>query len=707
MELTIYRQSTRTRASGAVVYKGEDALPYAADPLFFVADGLGGRGAIYIKTPDPGLFDRKTLPAVLFDGVLEPCEDSRFRKYLEDSFSELYAVKDCYHDDGIKNLKKSGYFGSRIVSAILLHDILTHPDRTRELFEHLSSASAQEAEELERECGSYYASLIKDRLRASARHAGLVFDSPFSNMTFLGTTLCATLFRERESAVDALYLTAGDSRPYVWTEKDGLCQLLPDEESVSGEMTNIICANDNADFHIRCNFFRFDKPCVLFNASDGCFDAQPFKLAHLEFEDKSQESVSGLAFERQLLDILSGSESIQAAGKSLQAFFEEPGCSSDDSSTIALKVFGYASYDELAQAAARRRATLEERYFSAMPELLDTNYQASVDKREKENATLLLSLKDAFAALAPIRANCIESVKSGAWPPYLEKLKNLDADEHDCDLQIQDLRGELEAIAASDFSKFLPVLGCQGGKGRIDLTEVERISERIEVLEEFHTKSLREQRRRFEASVETLRGIFEALEKGGLASLCQDETAVDFSGLSFAWQPLRDNFEFLSTLQRGELGSVKTLPVLYEKLAEANRRLANRYPDLFAEICETLSGADTDLDSVDISPERKVEVQALVGELCSLTDCRKAIRTEKADLLPSCANDYWEENFNDVIRVVLEDPDASLPQDLVTKAKELLQTASAELAPLKEKAGTQRSLLEDYGQGYRRYMEET
>jgi len=46
MKLTVYRQSSKTRPDGKVVYKGEDALPYIDEQIFFVADGLGGAAAI-------------------------------------------------------------------------------------------------------------------------------------------------------------------------------------------------------------------------------------------------------------------------------------------------------------------------------------------------------------------------------------------------------------------------------------------------------------------------------------------------------------------------------------------------------------------------------------------------------------------------------------------------------------------------------------
>ena len=68
MELTVYRQSSKVRPDGTIVYKGEDALPYADGQLLIVADGLGGAAAIRHTSIDSRLFDEETLPDTLFSG---------------------------------------------------------------------------------------------------------------------------------------------------------------------------------------------------------------------------------------------------------------------------------------------------------------------------------------------------------------------------------------------------------------------------------------------------------------------------------------------------------------------------------------------------------------------------------------------------------------------------------------------------------------
>ena len=40
MELTVYRQSSKQRPDGTIVYKGEDARPFVDDQIFFVIEVL-------------------------------------------------------------------------------------------------------------------------------------------------------------------------------------------------------------------------------------------------------------------------------------------------------------------------------------------------------------------------------------------------------------------------------------------------------------------------------------------------------------------------------------------------------------------------------------------------------------------------------------------------------------------------------------------
>ena len=86
MELTVYRQASKQRDDGTIVYKGEDALPYVDDKIFFVADGLGGAAAIRHQKIVPELFEKDKLMDTLFKDVYKNYSDEKFEKYVTDSF---------------------------------------------------------------------------------------------------------------------------------------------------------------------------------------------------------------------------------------------------------------------------------------------------------------------------------------------------------------------------------------------------------------------------------------------------------------------------------------------------------------------------------------------------------------------------------------------------------------------------------------------
>ncbi|MCR5675771.1 MAG: hypothetical protein K6G16_08690 [Lachnospiraceae bacterium] len=382
MELTVYRQASKERPDGTVVYKGEDALPFVNDNVLFVADGLGGAAAIRHQNIDPGLFDPEKLPEILFGELCGGELPQDFARYIRDSFFELYAVRDCYTEN-INNIKKSGYFASRIVAGILLHLFLYNepPFEAAEWIRSLAGMPEDEREARLKQAGTAFAGEVTGGLKRIAEWGKLTYESAYAGLALLGTTVCMTLFRESDDEVQAVYLTAGDSRPYFWGEEEGLCQLLPDEEGADGGMTNYIRANEDAEVRIRCSYFSFGKPCILFNASDGCFDSKYF--------------LSPMAFEKLLLETACASASPAQMGEKLTETFKEYG-RHDDSSTIAMKMFGFADFEEVKKSAARRLDALHRDYLDKLPELLERDYDQEPEGLDPETDVLRSNLQKAL-----------------------------------------------------------------------------------------------------------------------------------------------------------------------------------------------------------------------------------------------------------------------------------------------------------------------
>ena len=98
---------------------------------------------------------------------------------------------------------------------------------------------------------------------------------------------------------------------------------------------------------------------------------------------------------------------------SLHDFFLEHG-RHDDSSTIAMRMCGYANFDEFRRSASRRLKAINSEYIAKMPSLLDKDYIGELERSKTsapdENALLRSELK-----LSPaVRAFCESSVKAEA-----------------------------------------------------------------------------------------------------------------------------------------------------------------------------------------------------------------------------------------------------------------------------------------------------
>lgn len=410
MEMIMYRQATKVRDGGQTVYKGEDALPFVGQNIFVVADGMGGAAAIRHTKFDSDIFDEDKIFDVMFNDAL-PDADEETVNYVKKAFFELYAVKDCYFSN-VLNIKKSGYFGSRtcVASFIYFAKKMFAAGVGNDL-EKLHAASEECKAEMMEKIGRYFTENIKKAMITASESAKLTYEGAFKGLALMGTTLCGTIFIEREDEVDALYLVAGDSRPFQW-DSAGLKLVVEDQKRSDGGMTNYIKAN--GDFTISAKFYTFKKPCILFNASDGVYESCKF-------------SVSELGLEKLLLEtILDSNDMIELKAK-LEDIFVNYG-THDDSSTIALKTFGYEGFDDLKEAASERLKKINEDYIDKMPDFLENSYIDAVERAKKT---------------AMIRNNAI-AVELYKRPVVAEYCKNKVTGE-DCSEKIAALKTELEA----------------------------------------------------------------------------------------------------------------------------------------------------------------------------------------------------------------------------------------------------------------------
>lgn len=174
------------------------------------------------------------------------------------------------------------------------------------------------------------------------------------SMQMLPSTLAAIVYSVNDSYIDALVISAGDSRAYLLTPENGLQQLSTDDVfeeldaySKSATMTNNI--RQDGHFSINYAYYRLPINSIIFVSSDGCFDyiSTPMEWEYiLEKAIVNCENVIG--------------QSGNNLGDSIGSILEKRGLKDD--CTIAGAIVGYSDSDELRKAFYERGTRIESNY---------------------------------------------------------------------------------------------------------------------------------------------------------------------------------------------------------------------------------------------------------------------------------------------------------------------------------------------------------
>jgi len=692
MKLTMYRQASKTRPDGTVVYKGEDALPYVDEQLFMVADGMGGAAAMRHQKFNQDMFDKEKIMSVLFQGTYEDYENPTFVKYVIDSFFEFFAVKDCYTEN-IYNMKKGGYFASRIATAIILHEILYNKEMSAEnVLKKLSNVENKiELSKQLKALSNYFSEKMRRELCSIAQNANFVYEAAMEGLALLGTTLCATLYYETENYVDALYLTAGDSRPYVWSCENGLCQLLLDEEGSNGGMTNYIRANEGTDFTIRCNYFRFSKPCVLFNASDGCFDSGKF--------------ISQLAFEKLILEQAIGADSMDTLSRSLTEFFLEYG-RHDDSSTIAMKLFGFESFEEFKKYAAKRMKRLNEDYFAVMPDLLDADYISEYEQCASTFPDKLASMKSRFEVEKSVVDYCTNYIRSGKYKPYIQAIDAIDAQIKEEKIKVKDAKKLIENIIAQNFSKFKEYTDSRYGMfERITSSKISSAEEKYNERAADYVTIINRYKTDFDETVQTLSGLLGQIFELGVPTSFEDYDEISFQIVESCERSMDELFGFFDGLKLKKLDIVKKLAQQHERYVRKNVELAQKHVEDVVQIRKMILAQTINVDSLNILEADKSEVKNAIEIIAQHSaEIRRLEDETKVDVLKDVVNTYWENNYVDVITQMVQSDDCHIESKLLGEAKALIQELNEQTKGIREKGELQKQLFSKYDEIYSMYV---
>lgn len=691
MNITVYRQAKKVRPDGTTVFKGEDARPYVDGQTILIADGMGGAAAIRHQKFVPELFEAEKLLDALFEGVYEDYSDPRFVEYVTASFAELFAVKDCYTTN-VNNMKKGGYFASRLVTAIILHGMLYDPAVSAEtLFAGLHQAREEEREqEYLQELGSLFKERIQTQLRQIAAKANLIYESSYSGLALLGTTLTLTIYLEQEDKVEAIYLTAGDSRPYSWNETEGLCQARMDQEGKDGTMTNYIRANEDADFRIDCACASYSKPCILFSASDGCFDSEYF--------------ISQMTFEKLLLDTIVAQPDTDSVGQELERVFDQYG-RHDDSSTIALRAFGYENYQALQQNAQRRLDDLQEQYFSRLPDLLRLNYMAGYAQAEKDFPKRMAALKEKFEAHEQVVRYCVDQMPTGVYPPYTEKLEQIRKRDEELKDYLEKARHNAIELISANFAAFVPYLELDmDWTDRRSADQIQRLTDGYFAAAEDYTFRIRHYSEDLQSNIDSITALLRQIYDVGVPEGFEDYDEDSFCIVEDCERSMEDLFSFFKGLKTRKLDVVRRISYQRREYVQQNMRWAEKHPTHLAELWAMLESGELPLDSVPMLQEEKKKLQAQIDLYHDIVARRRELwENDEPKARMEAAREWWDGHYGDIIPAIL-DADLELPRELLEEARQVADEAATQLVALKEKRDLQEQMLREYDRGYYRYV---
>lgn len=417
MNIKLYRQKIKER-DGFTIYQGEDSHPYADKDIVIVADGLGGRGGFPHTKMNRDILEEDKLYDILFEPEFEAEVSDEFRSFVTNNFEELFKTKDYYDNDLVNDetVRRSGYFASRIVVAIALYTLKYNPKFSKErIFSEFDTLTDEQKETRAKYFADKLAEIVMEKLKRIAERAGFEMEVGNKGAYLLPSTLTVAVMNERDDGVDVLYLWAGDSRGYFWTETEGMAQVTEDHEE--GEtMTNLITLS--RECKIEGRFLTLPKPCAVFCASDGVYKPEAFACPI------DQEYLMLLA-----IDMFDNPE---AAMKLLVDQYNM--LSVDDSSTLALYGCGYETYADFRAAVGRRMAIIKEKYVGELPGLFDVDYQGDLNKLHAKAVRRFADEDVARKLLASpgVLNLVINDMEKRRYAPYLE-IKNGDASsDADC-----------------------------------------------------------------------------------------------------------------------------------------------------------------------------------------------------------------------------------------------------------------------------------
>lgn len=681
MYMTMSYWKTGRMSNGRMIPIGEDCYPYADAGLLIIADGLGGRGGYPHRKIKPEILQRELFYDIFSNGVFGETDDE-FKQFVLESFSELFELKDCYFTD-TTTMRTSGYFASRITTAVVLHEFKYNPDFAKEtVFGKLASATEEERKEYLRAAGDKLAEILKSKNAAIAANLGLELESKIGGTYLLPSTVVVAFADEHDEDVDVLYLWAGDSRGYVWDDK-GLAQITDDHEK-NEVMTNLVSVTK--PFRVEAGFRRFAKPVVLFNATDGCYKCPVF--------------ASPLDLECIFVNALTESDDLVGVERILREQFKVLGVH-DDSNTMALATFGFADYAALKVAANARKDEIGKTIVDKLPGILERDYQGELEKLDARRNAVLEPLRDELFALPAVREYVKAHSEECRCDAYDAETAELRKEEARVTETIESERAGILKWVKTNWPK--PFL--RGGEGddgsKIDPKQYEVYKKKEGKL----SAAKAEYDKSGEKALGCLRTSYGELETmrddlgTSSAALCCDETDKIL-------KCIEDMKDALTKLSKS-LKKLTRMRKTERELLDISARWIDEDIEVISRFAEKLLSGASSLDREKVPVAQYEELES------HLETYNKAVRRKEeiAAARSEAADKYLESIWTENLAVLLDGIMSEKTKIRLTDEQEKLAAAAEDFARKREELKgcleLRARLYAEYDVSYRRYFEES
>ena len=661
-----------------IAYQGEDTLPFATNDILLVADGLGGSGGFPHSKINRDIIDCDKFYDLVFKPVFDQEIDDSFKDYILNSFSEIFKTKDYYFYSN-RTMRCSGYFASRLASAIALYEIKYVDDFNKDkLFKAIYEARDAEKnlQEPINEYAKKLADAIFEKLQKIASNVGFVMETTVKNSKLLPSTLVIGLVNdsdERED-LDVVYLWAGDSRAYVW-DRNGLGIFTEDHEK-NETMTNLI--NLSIPFYLEGKMYTVNKPCILFNASDGCYKcpafASPFDLEYIILDALKDADTFDMGVEnlKNTLNILS---------------------THDDSCTLAISTYGYSLFEDIRSDVLARLKYIDENIIAKLPDILERDYQGELRLIEEEIMSKKADKKRKMLGEGKVIFYLKEKVKS--YPP-------LEKEENELKNKIRTLYNQSEQ-ELEKLVRLITINWIDGAhlrsvaiekKSSLFVDKEEQINSIISKINNLKDK--------YEEAIEKDKEYIKEMAKKLLSLL--DEVSI-FRENSDNVLPKIEEIGKKSNLSG--LSSKDSYKSIYKDYSNAKSDLDKKKKKILEEEkAEIRAFAKSILDQEkpykrsdfgEIADDIKIFVQNEIEIKTRINDIERAIRS----LPDKYYSKYYEENASELYQELV---DKQMVPDTLINLKILSDDKQAMYEEIKERLEIRNALYEEYRKNYERFM---